>query len=65
MSRNHVKIESDGTPIGTKVFVDGIELATRAVSFRAVVDEPIVVTVELYADEISIDGNVRLVRGTP
>lgn len=58
---NHVRIKSDGTPFGTKVFVDGVEL-TNVVSFevRAIGQQLHTVDVRMYIDELEIDGPAKV-----
>lgn len=51
-----IKIVSDGTPHGTSVWADGKQLMTTKVAFEIGMDGPAKATIEIYADDIHIEG---------
>lgn len=64
MSDQHrIKIVSDGYPMGTHVFVDGKEIEARSVEFKIGVDHPAIATLEVYVDEIEVEGDIPTVLG--
>jgi hypothetical protein len=61
---SRVTIKSDGTPAGTEVLIDGKRVQSTWVSFAIGTDGLARVQVEMYADEIEVDGIVDLVLET-
>lgn len=57
-----VRVTSDGEAHNTHVFVDGVEIQARAVELRACVGEPVIVKVELWVDEVEVDGRMAVER---
>lgn len=56
-----LRIESNGTATGTNVFVDGAKLTNVvSVAFSIDLHDAARVTLVLYADEIAIDGTMKL-----
>lgn len=56
-----VKIVSDGTGLGTHVYVDGVELTSaKSVTFTVDASDLAVATIETYVDEVVLDGVVEL-----
>ena len=56
--RCKIRIESDGSPEGTRVLVDGKQIETTFVSLSVGLDELAQVVIHAYVDEIDIDGVV-------
>lgn len=61
---NHVKLVSDGTGNGTKVLIDGKALDLRSLKLEIGANDQAKLTVELYVDEVEIDGAIE-VEGAP
>ena len=56
----HVKISSNGLPTGTYVTVNGEVIDTVAVSFRVGMHGRAIATIDVYVDEIEIDGSFEV-----
>lgn len=55
-----IKITADGTPHGTHVFVDGVEIDCTSVSLRHSLHGVPIATIDVYVDEVDVDGEMRL-----
>jgi hypothetical protein len=60
---NRIKIISDGTPMGTHTFIDGVELTNvTQLAVEVGVEGHMIATVttKMYVDEIAVDGAVEV-----
>jgi hypothetical protein len=62
MMSAHVRIEITPGSLGSRIFVDGHEVqGVKAVSVRAAVAEASIVTLELVAERVDVEGEVDTV----
>lgn len=63
-NQNHIRVTSDGTAVGTKIFIDGVEMASATrLTLDVAAGSRMIATVEVYVDEVVVDGLVDVLRG--